>query len=261
MRAGVGSQIEAAAQGTTLGICCPEHYGAHARLHQCSCAHGAGLQAHHQSAAIQAPVTPQSAGLAEGHDLRVAEGIGPGFPSVAPPANAAACLIKNHCSYRNLPTGPRPCAMAERNMIRFPDEVWERILALRPRDRDASSPTAAVLRAGIEQDRARADDAPLGGGDALCVRFIKICPTCRQGRDYSFWYPCYGLFYTWTRPWICDSCSFYAQQAEFRRSEEAERLRLQGLLRSYDPIPREVIRQRLRGRLTARLPLKRRRAR
>lgn len=31
-------------------------------------------------------------------------------------------------------------------MTRFPDDVWSHILSLRPRDRDARSPTAALVR-------------------------------------------------------------------------------------------------------------------
>ena len=31
-------------------------------------------------------------------------------------------------------------------MVRFPDDVWSQILSLRPRDRDASSPTASLIK-------------------------------------------------------------------------------------------------------------------
>jgi len=88
-------------------------------------------------------------------------------------------------------------------MTRFPDEVWEHILALRPRDRDASSPTAAALRDGIERDRTPVAEAPLLFGGAPCLRFTKICPMCGAGYDWSFWCPSDGLFYTWATACIC----------------------------------------------------------
>jgi hypothetical protein len=52
----VVGQIQATSKGTPLGVAGAEHHPPHARLHQGTGAHGAGLQGYQQGAIVEAPV-------------------------------------------------------------------------------------------------------------------------------------------------------------------------------------------------------------
>ena len=73
-----------------------------------------------------------------------------------------ACVVESAAAFRcgAEPSAPRakplrprpppaPVPMAGRDVTRFPPEVWEHILALRPRDRDMVSPAALAFRRGF----------------------------------------------------------------------------------------------------------------
>jgi hypothetical protein len=108
---GVAGQIQATTQGPTLGIAGAEHHPTHPGLDRRPRTHAAGLQGHHQRAAVQPPVAEQARRLGQGRDLGVAQGILVAVAAVAAPAHAAPLAIEHHSGDRNLtaladPLGP-----------------------------------------------------------------------------------------------------------------------------------------------------------
>lgn len=101
MGAGVIGKVQAAAQGTTLGIIGAEHHPIHPGLHQRSCAHGAGFQGHKQGAAVETPVAQHLRRLLQGHQFGMAERIAFPFPLVASPADATSGSIQDHGRHRH----------------------------------------------------------------------------------------------------------------------------------------------------------------
>lgn len=103
----IGAEIQASAQSPALGIRCAEHHAAHARLDQGARTHWARLKGDQQGVLIESPVTAQAAGLAEGHKLRMPEGILCSFASVAAPANGSTAWIEHDCRHRHFAPLPR----------------------------------------------------------------------------------------------------------------------------------------------------------
>ncbi len=106
MGAGVADQIQAAAQGPTLGVAGAEHHPAHPGLDRRPRAHAAGLQGHHQGAAVQPPVAQHPCRLGHGADLGMAQGVLVTVAAVAAPAHTAALGVQHHCGHRNFPASP-----------------------------------------------------------------------------------------------------------------------------------------------------------
>jgi len=111
--AGIGRQVEAAAQGAPLGIAGAEDDPAHAGLDQGTGAHRAGFQGDQQAAVVEPPVPPQGRRLTQGHQFRMAEGILMAMAPVAAPAQAVAPAIQDHRRHGNFPQRTDPLGLAQ----------------------------------------------------------------------------------------------------------------------------------------------------
>ncbi len=96
------TQIKAAAQSPPLRVRRSEDHLSHAGLHQRPGAHGAGFQGHQQGVAIETPVTAQTGGLRQGHELSVTERIGLRLTAVAAPADGPPPGIEHHGRHGHL---------------------------------------------------------------------------------------------------------------------------------------------------------------
>ncbi len=111
--AGVGGQVEAAAEGAAFGIAGREHHPTHTGLDQGTGAHRAGFEGHQQAAVVEAPVAPQGRRLAQRHQFGVTERILLAMPAVAAPAQAMAMAIEDHSRHRDFSLQSHPFRLAQ----------------------------------------------------------------------------------------------------------------------------------------------------
>ena len=102
-----------------------------------------------------------------------------------------------------------PCPLSRR----VPQDVWENIVALRPRDRDARSPTAAAFMIGTGLEGIGLWIVP-GEEEYFCWR--DVCPRCNVRRRHCLWWFLAGEF---ERPAECNAC-FWNRRGLHRLNSE-----------------------------------------
>ena len=108
-------------------------------------------------------------------------------------SSCGGCVSRVHLMARKISRRAKSRRPPFAAMTCFPDDVWQYILALRPRDRDASSPTAAALREGIRTECW--DDSDEERPFGMYIDLDSTCPWCGEcPTSENRWYFNLGMF-------------------------------------------------------------------